>query len=228
VTGFMTDPMLDVYAKVNDADVIVATNNDWGAGGQAATLSAAFDQVFAFSLPGTASKDAALLTNVDGSRTVHANSFGTPQRGVVLVEAYDMEPAAAARLVNVSARNYAGRDAETLIAGFFIDGNVPKRVLVRGVGPTLQDFNVSGVLSDPRLELHTTINDTDVLVATNDNWADEPGVAAASSAAFAFTLRDASTDAALVLTLPAGGYTALVSGAGTTTGEALVEVYELP
>jgi hypothetical protein len=84
------------------------------------------------------------------------------------------------------------------------------------------------VLSDPRLELHTLVDNTDVVVATNDDWADEPGVAEASAAAFAFPLRDPSTDAALVLTLAPGGYTAHVYGAGTTTGEALVEVYELP
>jgi hypothetical protein len=62
----------------------------------------------------------------------------------------------------------------------------------------------------------------------NDDWADEPGVAAISDASGAFPLYADSTDAAIVMTLPAGSYTALVSGVGNATGEALVEVYELP
>jgi hypothetical protein len=67
--------------------------------------------------------------------------------------------------------------------------------------------------------------------ASNDNWGDEDaaGLRAAFAATGAFALADtASKDAALLLTLPAGSYTAQVSGVGATTGEALVEIYELP
>jgi hypothetical protein len=44
----------------------------------------------------------------------------------------------------------------------------------------------------------------------------------------AFALPNASRDAALVATLPAGSYTAQVSGVGGLTGDAIIEVYELP
>jgi hypothetical protein len=68
-------------------------------------------------------------------------------------------------------------------------------------------------------------------LATNDNWstaANAGEVAAAASAAGAFALPAGSKDAALVATLPAGSYTAVVSGVGTSTGTALVELYALP
>ena len=38
---------------------------------------------------------------------------------------------------------------------------------------------------------------------------------------------DNSKDAAIVLTLPPGGYTVVTSGVANTTGTALVEVYDL-
>jgi hypothetical protein len=44
----------------------------------------------------------------------------------------------------------------------------------------------------------------------------------------AFALEASSKDAALVVTLPPGNYTAQVTGADNTTGIALVEVYEVP
>lgn len=228
VTGVMDDPAMVVHATISNADTVVGANDNWGDGGQGPTLAAAFERLYAFPLPDPASKDTALLIDMDGSRTVHVNNAVTGPRGVVLVEVYDAGSGSSPLLVNVSARNYAGRDEDTLIAGIYINGNVPRRVLIRGVGPTLTDFNVTEVLADPKLEVHTLINQVDQVVATNDDWADEPDVAAVSAATYAFPLRPESTDAAIVVTLPAGGYTALVSGAGNATGEALVEVYDAP
>jgi hypothetical protein len=101
-------------------------------------------------------------------------------------------------------------------------------MLVRGIGPTLVEYEVPGVLADPRVAIYAKVGEQDVIVASNDDWSDEPGAAAAIAAAGAFPLRSGSLDAALVVTLPAGVYTAHVSGVGGATGEALVEVYELP
>lgn len=228
VTGTLTDPFLEVHGTISGVDTIVAANEDWGDNGQAAALQALFTQVGAFAFQDTGSTDAAVATTVTATRTVHVASQVPGEAGVVLAECYDTTATLSPRLINVSARNYAGTGSETLIAGFTIDGNVPKRVLIRGIGPTLASYNVAGPLSDPRLEVHTTIDRVDHIVAVNDDWGSEPGAAAAMSAAFAFTLPDDSLDAAVVLTLPAGSYTAHVAGLHGSTGEALIEVYELP
>jgi arabinan endo-1,5-alpha-L-arabinosidase len=225
VTGAMSDPAMAVWAKVNDVDTVVAQNDDWGSAGGAAVLAPVFDAVGAFELLDPASKDSALLATVDGARTAHVNGTSA---GIVLVECYDTAVEQGARLVNLSARNFAGTDDRTLIAGFVVSGNVPKRMLVRGIGPTLAEYEVPGVLADPRVAIYAKVGDQDVIVASNDDWSDEPGAAAAIAAAGAFPLQSGSLDAALVVTLPAGVYTAHVSGVGGTTGEALVEVYELP
>lgn len=228
VSGTMADPALAVHATINNVDTIVGSNDNWGDGGQAPALEALFAQLYAFPFSDRASTDAALATTVGGSRTVHVYSMPPVQSGVVLVECYDATDTLQPRFINVSARNYAGTASETLIAGFAIDGNTPKRVLIRGIGPTLANFDVSGAMSDPRLEVHTKIANQDRIIATNDEWSTEPGAADAFSVSEAFPLPAGSLDAAVVMTLPAGAYTVHVAGFGGATGEALVEVYELP
>jgi hypothetical protein len=111
-----------------------------------------------------------------------------------------------------------------LIAGFYVAGTGNHRVLVRAVGPTLTALGVPAALADPKLEI---FDSTGSKIAEDDNW--NPALAPTFAAVAAFPLPAGSRDAALVLTLPAGrSYTAQVSGAGSTSGEALVEVYELP
>ena len=232
VTGAIADPRLEIHADVNGRDTVVAANNDWGSGGTAAAvaLRGTFASVGAFDLVDAASRDAALVVAMDSGRTIHV-SDAADRSGVALVELYDADTTGSARLVNLSARNFAGSGDGTLIAGFVISGNVPKRLLIRGVGPRLASFGVTGALADPRVELYMTEGARSTLFAANDNWA-EVGAAparAAFTSVGAFDFPDAtSRDAALIVTVPAGGYTAQVSGATATTGEALIEIYELP
>jgi hypothetical protein len=83
---------------------------------------------------------------------------------------------------------------------------------------------VSGALADPRLDVIR--QGTTTPLASNDDW--DPTHASAFSSVGAFALTPGSKDAAVVLTLSPGSYTAQISGTGGTTGVALVEVYELP
>jgi L-ascorbate metabolism protein UlaG (beta-lactamase superfamily) len=229
VAGTLPDPRLEVHAEVGGRDTIVVSNDNWG-GGAAAALRAAFGATGAFDLTDAAGGDAALLTTIDGARTIHvADTQGRP--GIALVEVYDAAPAAGGRLVNLSARNFAGTGDAALIAGFVVSGNVPKRLLIRGIGPRLAAFGVTGALGDPRVDLFLSENGRNRLLASNDNWADGGAgpVRAAFASVAAFDLPDASSrDAALVVTVPAGAFTAQVSGAAAGTGEALIEIYELP
>lgn len=135
------------------------------------------------------------------------------------------------RLVNVSTRAYVGDGERELIGGFVVEGTEPKRILVRAVGPTLAapPFNVAGAEMNPAMTIHQ-LGVTGILAA-NDDWgrqetsATAADVVVAEQATGAFALGNGSGDAALVLTLPAGGYTVNVTG--QSHGEALVEAYEL-
>ena len=218
VGGVLADPRLGLYAGSTET----ANNSGWGGG---ATLSGAFGAVGAFALNAT-SRDAALLSPLGAgaySAQVTSASGGT---GVALVEAYDADGAGSAtRFVNLSARTLAGTGAQSLIAGFVLSGNVPRTLLIRGIGPTLGAFGVGGVLAYPRLELRNASN---ALVATNGGWAGVPALASAFAQVGAFALPATSGDAALLLSLAPGAYTAQVAGAGGSTGVALVEIYEVP
>jgi uncharacterized protein (DUF1800 family) len=160
-----------------------------------------------------------------------------PLLSALLAVAALLAPAARAqepRLSNISTRALSGTGASVLTAGFVIGPGANKQVLIRAVGPTLSAFGLSGLLADPVL---TVYNSANVVVASNDNWATPVGPGAATTAqlsaafssvgAFAFGTTTTSRDSAVLVTLAPGNYTAQVAGTGTTTGIALVEVYEI-
>jgi hypothetical protein len=97
-------------------------------------------------------------------------------------------------------------------------------VLLRAVGPTLAGYGVAGTMADPQIAL-TTLSGTPL--ASNNDWGNDTTIALAASGVGAFSLLANSKDAALIVTLPAGAYTATVSGVSSTTGIALVELYDL-
>ena len=129
--------------------------------------------------------------------------------------------------MNVSARTEVSR-TNLLIAGFVITGAAAQPVLIRGIGPTLLQFGIRTAIADTQLTLFRN----GVVIASNDNWYESPNaVAIATSGAQvgAFNLAPTSRDAALLLSLPPGNYTAQVGGAnGPVDGTALVEVYAVP
>ncbi len=211
VGGTLGDPRLAVFSGAAQ----VAANDDW-----AASLANVFSGLGAFALS-DGSKDAALQLTVTGAQTAQiSGAAGTG--GVVLVEVYDAGAGTAQRLVNVSARSQVGTGDNILIAGFVVDGAVAKTLLIRAVGPTLAAFGVGGALTDPKLEIFSG----QTKIVENDNWSTVTEATAAGVGAFA--LGTASRDAALLVTLPPGAYSAQVAGIAGGTGEALVEVYEVP
>jgi hypothetical protein len=128
--------------------------------------------------------------------------------------------AATAQAVNLSTRLFVQPGDNVAIAGFIVQGNVPKKVIVRGIGPSLVKFGITGFLADPVLELHGA---SGILLARNDNWKDsQPGEIRNSGIE---PLDD--LESAIVATLTPGNYTAILSGKNGTSGVGLVEVYDL-
>jgi uncharacterized protein (DUF1800 family) len=132
------------------------------------------------------------------------------------------------RLLSLSSRGMVGTGAGIMICGFSINAGAPKTVLIRAVGPQLAAYGVTGVLANPTL---TIFDRNGAVVQSNDNWSDAGADIAALrnafAAVYAFDLATGSNDAALLVTLPPGIYTAEVSGVGATQGIALLEVYDL-
>ncbi|MFM9092309.1 MAG: hypothetical protein ACKOUK_11315, partial [Verrucomicrobiota bacterium] len=123
---------------------------------------------------------------------------------------------------------FVGTGAALAIAGIAIEGEQPRRFLIRAAGPALRAFGVEDALADPVLQLTSATGQTLFL---NDDWgaaATAPELAATATRLGAFALAAGSADAALLVTLLPGNYTTLVSGKGESSGTALIEVYEVP
>jgi hypothetical protein len=122
-------------------------------------------------------------------------------------------------LANISTRSFVQTGEDVMIGGFIIDGIVPKKVALRGIGPSLSAAGVSGALTDPVLQV---LNAGGSVVASNDDWK----IPGEEVSAIGLAPSD-EREAALVVSLPPGAYSAIVSGKGGTAGVALVELYDL-
>jgi len=152
---------------------------------------------------------------------VVSNAAGSAASLPVVVTVSSARPS---RLANVSIMAAA---AEPVFVGFTLGGEATRessRLLVRAAGPALAQFGVTGVLPDPLLEIAGTGGS---LLAANDNWGGAAGIAATAASVGAFPFAVESRDAALVVDLPPGGYTARVADALGLAGTAAVELYEV-
>ena len=124
-----------------------------------------------------------------------------------------------AALANISSRTLVQTGENVMIGGFIVDGIVPKKVALRAIGPSLAGAGVSGAMADPVLQL---LDSTATVVASNDSW----NVPGEEVSAIGLAPLDAR-EAALVVTLAPGAYSAIVSGKAATSGVALFELYDL-
>ena len=143
-------------------------------------------------------------------------------RGIGLLEIYDLDREPISHVGNISARGFVGGDDAVLIEGFIVAGSgAPARLVVRGMGPSLAMADVAEPLADPVLE----VRDADgVLLAVNDNWADGQANEIESTA----LAPPNALDAAVVIDAPPGAYTAVLRGADGATGVGVLEIYKLP
>jgi sugar lactone lactonase YvrE len=213
VNGVLADPAL----RIDSRGAMIAENDNWNGDARIATAATG---VGAFSLE-VASKDAAvLITAAPGSYTAQIGG-GT---GIALIEIYDSSRDPETRLTNISARARVGPGNDILVAGFTITGDGKKTMLIRGIGPGLVAFGVSGVLSDPQLHLSSNTG----FVGQNNDWGGTPDLVSSFARVGAFGIPANSKDAALLVTLAPGSYTVALSSSLAETGTALIEVYEVP
>ncbi|MEZ5276362.1 MAG: fibronectin type III domain-containing protein [Opitutaceae bacterium] len=233
LAGVLEDATLELY-RTDDAPGTLPfeSNDDWEENANSAEIVTVTADLGAFAFnPG--GKDAALLVTLPpGGYTAKVKGVGG-KTGLGLVEIYDADEAAApADVVNISTRGRIGTAAEILIAGFVIDGDRSKTVLVRGIGPRLADFGVTGTVTDPFLRIQRNLGAAGIEeMATNDNWSDAPNagdIPGASEVVGGFQLAPGSKDSAILITLPPGIYTAKLSGVGGAVGNGLIEVYRVP
>jgi cyclophilin family peptidyl-prolyl cis-trans isomerase len=214
--GALVDPVLELH----DSAGVIATNDNWG---DAANKQEVVDANLA---PGSPN-ESVILTTVPSNTT---NAFYTAvvhgannTTGLGLVEVYDLDSGPGSTLLNISTRGPVGVDPNALIGGFFVGGTESKQILVRAIGPSLGAAGVPGALVDPTLELHDGNGAT---IVSNDDWMiSNPQKIQIQNSGLAPTNEKES---AVLQTLSAGAYTAVVHGANGGTGVGSVEVYQLP
>lgn len=131
-------------------------------------------------------------------------------------------PATPARLANLSTRGHVRTGDDVMIGGFIVGGSVAKTVVVRARGPSLIASGISNALSNPTVRLVRSSDQA--TLAVNDNWASASNASALTASGFAPSF---TSEAAILMTLQPGAYTAIVSGVNGATGVALVEVFEV-
>ncbi|MGA2016517.1 MAG: S53 family peptidase [Opitutaceae bacterium] len=244
ISGALAQPVVGVY---DSAGGIIASDSGWGNAPQPGTsaVAASYRQatademgsVGAFALAAGSADSAMVLSLPPGAYTVQL-SGPDGGSGVGLAEVYELDPTSPDALVNISARCFVGTGSGVAIPGFVVEGSQSAQLLIRGVGPALgQSFGLTGVLATPSIALNDS---SGALIATNTGWGSPPtggtssvaasfkqATAADMASAGAFALPAGSADAAMIVTLPPGLYTAIVSGAGGATGTCLAEVYQL-
>ncbi len=128
----------------------------------------------------------------------------------------------ALQLLNIATRVRVSTGENVLIAGFIITGTDPKRVIIRGIGPSLG--GVPGALSDPTLELHQA----NTTLAVNDNWKMRQDGSSQQAEIEATGIPPTNDlESAIAVTLSPGSYTAILSGNNGASGIGVVEVYDL-
>lgn len=212
IEGVLADPIIELHSgTTND---IIASNDNWKNNQQ--------DEIAATGLAPTNDFEAALVTILaPGAYTViERGKLATT--GVGLIELYDLAAGTGPELANISTRGFVATGSNVMIAGLIIANNSSEndQVIVRGLGPSLGAFGITNPLTDPVLELHD-VNGT--LIASNDDWQDTQQ---AEIEAVGLAPSD-DVEAALIMTLPPGAYTAIESGKDGGTGVGLIEVYNL-
>lgn len=211
VAGALADPTLNVF---NSTGALIATNDNWETDAGAETLTS--NNL----APTDPLESATALTLEPGAYTVVVNGRDATT-GVGLVEVYDLSPAADSRLANISSRAKVGTGDDVLISGFIVGDIGTSTVIVRALGPSLPSDDVSTPLANPTLSV---FDGNGVEIGTNDDWQNDANAVDIAANQLAPT---AAKESAILLNLPAGGYSAIVKGAAGGTGVGLVEVYNI-
>jgi hypothetical protein len=227
VSNALLDPTLELY---DSSGALIASNDNW----QHTIIGGIIniDQVRDIRSSGHAPSDAresAIIAELPAGNYTAIVRGVSETMGVALVEAYDLGPDINSILGNISTRSFVQTDDNVMIGGFIVQGNQPKRVILRAIGPELSQFGVPNPLPDPVLELH---NRAGTLIASNDDWQHTiiGGIITSDQVRDIRSSGHAPTDgreSAIIADLPPGNYTGIVRGKNIITGVALVEVYDL-
>jgi phospholipase/lecithinase/hemolysin len=208
VSGALADPTIII---VNSSHVVIASNDNWRDTQETEIAASGF-------APPNDLESAIIVTLAPGSYTavVTGKNGGT---GIGLVDLYELD-ATTSIFSNLSTRGLVGTGENVLIGGLIIGNGEPPVIVLRAIGPTLSSFGIAQPLQDPTLELRDA---NGALIAFDNDWSDNTPTGIKAT----LLKPPDARESAIVASLAAGNYTAIVRGKNGTTGVALVEAYRL-
>lgn len=213
VPNALADPVLELHGP---GTFVTITNNNWRDDPVQEAL------IEATGIPPTNNLESAIDARLaPGAYTAIVRGNGNTS-GVGLVEVYDLNPGVDSKLANISTRAFVYTGDDIVIAGFIL-GNAGglDRIILRGLGPSLDAAGVPNVLANPTLELR---DNNGALLISNNDWQDS--ATQAEQIIAAGLAPNNNLESAIAATLPPGVYTALLAGLNNGTGNGLVEVYD--
>ena len=211
VEGRLMNPRLELH---NSSEQMLQSNDDYKNGPDAAAIAQ-------LGIAPADDREAAILAELAPGAYTAILRGENNTTGIGLAEVFDLEPANPSRLGNLSARAFTGEEDNVLIGGLILRGTNPKPILLRALGPSLEQQDVANELQNPTLELYGADG---TKIASNDDWRD-----AANASEIEGTELEPTDDreSAILMPMSAGAYTFIARGKGGTTGVALVEAYQL-
>ncbi|HEY0368775.1 MAG TPA: peptidylprolyl isomerase [Chthoniobacterales bacterium] len=214
------NPIADPSFTLHDVNAPFAANDNWGDDPQQQLVN---DLGRAPVYPNEAATLTTVAATPDGSKytAVMVNNQGV--NGIGLVEIFDYDSGAGSTLHNISSRGVVGTGDNIMIGGFIISGDGTRRIITRGLGPSLAEAGLSDVLENPVIDLRDVNGNR---LSYNEGW--QTGPDAEEIKSYKLDPKDPN-ESALAATLRAGNYTVLLSGMGIRpTGQALLEIYDGP
>ena len=208
--GRLADPFLELHGS----NGVIATNDDW-------VNSPNKQQIIDSGIEPPDEKESAVFAALPPGAYTAVLRSTTSENGIGLVELYDADQSTAANAVNISTRGVVQTGNGVMIGGFIVGGNRSRTFVTRAMGPSLAGPDVSSPLANPMLKLH---NSSGTVVASNDDWKSSGQAQQIRQTGLA---PQSEKESAVLTTLAPGDYTAVVSGAGNSSGVALVEVYQI-
>jgi hypothetical protein len=213
VPNALADPVLELHGSGTFVTII---NDNWR------DDPAQEAAIIATGIPPTNNFEAAIDATLSPGAYTAVVRGKNNTTGVGLIEAYDLSPAASAKLANISTRAFISTGDDIVIAGFILgDHSGDDGIVVRGIGPSLTPLGVPNALANPTLELR---DNNGALLSSNNDWQDDPVQAAKLIAAG--LAPTSALESGIAATLPPGLYTALLAGLNNGIGVGLVEVYD--
>jgi hypothetical protein len=213
LSSFVLNPLPNPTLQLNRDNTVLTTNDDWQDTQQSEIQNSG--------LAPSNNLESAIIRTLDPGNYTAVLQDKNNAAGIGVVQVYDVDTGADARLANISTRAFIEPGDNVLFAGIIGGGNGSPKVLITGRGPSLVPFGVSNAIPDPFLELH---DKNGALIASNNDWqSDQKDAIAATGVA----PPNPKESALLATLLPAENYTAIIKDSNGASGVALVEVYHL-